>query len=72
MRQIPSTLVLSAIFIVLAEWPSVQTWADLTPVHHFLVHGLYLISGGLSGLQTSLWVNRPSAVHSLEESGVSS
>ena len=72
MRQIPTTLVLSAICIVFAEWPSVQAWSELTPVHHFLVHTLYLAAGGLFGFQTALWSDRPSSVQSLDESGVSS
>lgn len=72
MRQIPTTLVVSALCIIFAEWPSVQSWSEITPVHHFLVHGLYLVAGGLFGLQTALWSERFSSVQSLDESGVSS
>ncbi|MDQ0191486.1 hypothetical protein JI721_03345 [Alicyclobacillus cycloheptanicus] len=73
MKQIPSTLVLAAVCILFASWPSVQTWADATSVHHYLIHGLYIIAGGFTGLQTSWWLHQPSAVqHVEEESGVSS
>ena len=71
MRQIPSTLVLSALLIVFAEWPTVQGWADVTVIHHYFVHTLYLLAGGLFGLQTAWWLHQPAAVQTLEE-GVSS
>lgn len=72
MRQIPSTLVLSAVCILVAAWPSLQGWAEATAVHHYLIHGLYLIGGGFLGLQTSWWLHHPPAMEHMEESGVSS
>ena len=71
MKHIPSTVVFAALLIIFAEWPSVQSWSMLTPTHHYLVHGLYLLAGGLFGLQTSAWMVHPAPL-SLEESGVSS
>lgn len=72
MKQIPSTLVLAAVCILVASWPSVQTWADTASVHHYLIHGLYIIAGGLVGLQTSWWIHQPAPLAHMEESGVSS
>ncbi|WDL95599.1 hypothetical protein [Alicyclobacillus sp. ALC3] len=73
MRQIPSTLVLAAVCILVAAWPSLQGWADATAVHHYLIHSLYIIAGGLVGLQTSWWVHQPASMaHVEEERGVSS
>ncbi|MBX5437166.1 MAG: hypothetical protein IRZ33_08110 [Alicyclobacillaceae bacterium] len=72
MRQIPSTLVLAALCLIAAAWPGVQTWAEATPVHHFLSHGLYLAAGGLFGLQTARWIHQPAALRRTDEAGVSS
>lgn len=72
MKQIPSTLVFAALFIIAAAWPSVQAWSDTQVLHHYLVHGLYLISGGLIGFQTAVWADQPRSLATLEETGVTS
>lgn len=72
MKQIPSTLVLAAVCILGASWPSLQAWAEATPAHHYLIHGLYIIAGGLVGLQTSWWIHQSTPIQHVEESGVSS
>lgn len=71
MKQIPISLVLAAILLVGAEWPSVAAWSELTSAHHFLVHLLYLVAGTLVGWQTSRWVDQPAAVRATQ-TGVSS
>ncbi|WAH37933.1 hypothetical protein [Alicyclobacillus dauci] len=55
MAQIPMTLVIALITIGVAEWPGVSSWSELTPVHHALVHGLYLVAGSMVGLQIAWW-----------------
>lgn len=72
MKQIPSTLVLSALCILFASWPSLQAWSDATSVHHYLTHGFYILAGGLVGLQTCWWMHAPSRIQHVEESGVTS
>lgn len=73
MKQIPSILVLAALLIIGAAWPSVQAWSDASILHHYLVHCLYLLAGGLSGLQSARWVVQTAGVGQVdEEAGVSS
>jgi hypothetical protein len=71
MKQVPLTLVLTAICLVAANWPSVQEWSTLNMVHHYLTHGLYLLGGAFLGAQTSRWAHQPANL-SLDEAGVSS
>ncbi|MCL6548843.1 MAG: hypothetical protein K6T30_08030 [Alicyclobacillus sp.] len=68
----PSTLVVAALCLIAAAWPGVQAWAESSEVHHFLAHGLYLLSGGLLGLQTAWWIHQPASVQRTDEAGVSS
>ncbi|MCL6637134.1 MAG: hypothetical protein K6T26_04210 [Alicyclobacillus sp.] len=72
MRSIPSTLVLCVLSVILASWPAVQTWAMGSLTHHFLSHGLYLLAGGLFGLQTARWVQSARMAQPVDEGGVSS
>lgn len=72
MRQIPSTLVIAVLLLVFASWPGIQAWSESGIIHHYLVHLLYLVSGGLVGLQTAWWVTNHATVSQLDEGGVSS
>ncbi|KPV39902.1 hypothetical protein [Alicyclobacillus ferrooxydans] len=72
MKYVPSTVVLAVLLLIFASWPSIETWSDLTPIHHFWVHSLYLLSGGLFGAQTSHWVTNQANLPTHEERGVSS
>ena len=72
MRQIPSTVVISILALVVASWPGVQNWSELTSVNHYLAHCLYLVAGGLFGLQTAWWIHSSVPVSPLDEGGVSS
>jgi hypothetical protein len=72
LRQIPTTIVLCLALIVIASWPTVQVWAEGSSVHHFLAHGLYLLAGGLFGLQTAWWAHSASVVTHTDDTGVSS
>lgn len=71
MKQIPSTLAISVLLIIGAEWPSVQQWSDTQVLHHYLVHGLFLLAGGLIGLQSAIWMDQPQSLSTVdEETGV--
>ncbi|WP_067932176.1 hypothetical protein [Alicyclobacillus kakegawensis] len=72
MKQVPLTLVLMALCLVAVNWPSVQTWATATTVHHYLAHGLYLLGGACLGLQASRWLTPSPSDIVLDETGVSS
>lgn len=71
-KRFPSMLVAAVLFLVFAAWPTVEQWAELTAAHHYLVHALYLVAGGLFGWQTSRWVNQPATAQGLDDAGVSS
>lgn len=71
MKHIPLTIVFAALILIFAQWPSVQTWSDMTSLHHYLVHTLYLLSGGIIGWQTSRW-NVRTAQQAREDAGVMS
>ena len=71
MKQIPLTLVIAAFALIFAEWPSVQVWAEASTLHHYLNHLMYLVSGGLTGWQTSQWTHTQSQT-TAREAGVSS
>jgi hypothetical protein len=71
-RHIPSTLVIAVLLLVFASWPGIQAWAEAGTVHHYLSHFLYLVSGGLVGLQTAWWISNRLSVPQLDEGGVSS
>ncbi|QSO51959.1 hypothetical protein JZ785_24885 [Alicyclobacillus curvatus] len=72
MKYVPSTVVLAVLLLIFASWPDVEAWSNLTAVHHFWVHALYLASGGLLGVQTSHWVTNQADLSTHEERGVSS
>ncbi|GMA64825.1 hypothetical protein NZD89_05505 [Alicyclobacillus fastidiosus] len=75
MTRVPLTLVVALFLITLAEWPSVAAWSELTDVHHALVHGLFLVAGGLFGLQIAWWTrlsSREAWASQEEDSEVSS
>lgn len=73
MKNIPSTLVIAALLIIAAAWPSVQQWSDTQVLHHYLVHTLYLLAGTLIGLQSALWRSESTPLSQAEdEQGVSS
>ncbi|MBX6351962.1 MAG: hypothetical protein IRZ10_01405 [Thermoflavifilum sp.] len=70
MRYIPSTVVLAVLCLIAAEWPGVQAWAMQSELHHYLSHLLFLLAGGLFGLQTAWWVHQPMAFSDEAEAGV--
>ncbi len=73
MKQIPSTIVLSILLLILAAWPNVDIWGEQSLPRHLLLHVCYLISGGLVGLQAAWWSTRGRTQYTNhEESRVSS
>ncbi|CAM3852814.1 hypothetical protein [Alicyclobacillus pomorum] len=72
MRYVPSTIVVAVLALILACWPGVQAWSETGPIHHYLVHLLYLFAGALVGLQTAWWAHGFVAVRELDDGGVSS
>lgn len=71
-KYVPSIVVVSVLLLIFASWPAVDAWSELTANNHFLVHCLFLIAGGLFGLQTSRWVTSTTNMPAVDEGGVSS
>lgn len=73
MKQVPLTIVMAILLLIFAVWPGVERWGALSLPHQLAIHVLYVISGALTGLQTSWWFNKTSMGYvPIEESGVSS
>lgn len=72
MKYVPSTVVISVLLLIFVSWPSVEAWSNATLVHHFWVHCVYVLSGGIFGLQTARWMSSVVPASLLSEGGVSS
>lgn len=72
MKYVPITVVISALLLIFASWPSVDAWSDATLVHHFWIHCVYVLSGGVFGFQTARWMTSEIPASLLNEGGVSS
>jgi len=73
LKQVPLTVVVSILLLVLAAWPAIQSWAVVDATHHLLYHLLFAASGGVLGLQTAWWMHQSENTDvASDEPGVSS
>jgi hypothetical protein len=72
MRQVPTTIVLAVLSLIIASWPGIETLGRMTSSSHYLIHCLYILSGGLFGLQTSWWSTQSNHTQVADEGGVTS